>query len=197
NLEEDHKHIFNVIKDNNIISSIASTFMAVVLLVIFLYVAQENILDIISISWDMVVYVMIGAALALPLIVFLLRFIISMPMGIATKVFGIHLFRFVVTYGLEIMQWMVVMPSVAIHKWFVYLGSKMIGSRLPLPGFDLLFLSFSVHISNHLDLDNASIFALMAAVTAVNKLISLSFYSLLSVFGEDRILKEAKEGSEE
>ncbi|MGB1217325.1 MAG: hypothetical protein ACPG5P_05590, partial [Saprospiraceae bacterium] len=34
NLDEDHKHIFNVIKDNNIISSIASTFMAAVLLVI-------------------------------------------------------------------------------------------------------------------------------------------------------------------
>ena len=197
NLEEDHKHIFNVIKDNNIISSIASTFMAIVLLVIFLYVAQDNLLEGIDISFDTVKWVLITALFSLPIIVYLLRFIISMSTAIASKVFGIHLFRFVVTYGLEVMQWMVVMPEIPLHIWFVYLGSKMIGSRLPIPNFDIVFISVSAYISSYLGTDEASILALMAAVTAVNKLINIVFLSLLSIFGEDRIIKDQKAGIEE
>lgn len=196
NLEEDDKHIFNVIKDNNIISSIASTFMAAILLVIFLYVvAQENIFENISIPFDTLKWILIAALFAIPLIVYLLKFLISMSMTIATKVFGVHLFRFVVTYSLEVMQWMVVMPEVPIHLWFVYLGSKMILSRFPLPSIDLIFLSVSATISQKLGMDNASIVALMAAVTAVNKLINVLFFSLLSIFGEDRVLKDAKEAA--
>ncbi len=197
NLEEDNRHIFNVIKDNNIISSIASTFMVAVLFVIVLYVAQENILDVISISRNTIIYIVVGAILALPLIVFLLRYVISMSARVAAKVFVIHLLRVIITYGLEVLQWIVVIPSVPLHVWFAYLAPKMIASRLPLPSQDILFISLTIMVSDYLDMESAAVAGLMAAVAAMNKLIAFLFYSFVAAFGEDRVLMEAKENHSE
>ncbi len=192
NLKEDDKYIFNVIKDNNIISSIASTFMAIILLVIFLYVSQENLLDLISIPWKTVQWILIGAVVLVPIIIYLLRFIISFSAKVAAKVFGVHVFRFVVTYALEVCQWIVVLPLVPIHIWFVYLGSKMITNRIPIPSVDIAFISISIQISNQLGMDEAEIAGLMIAVPAINKTLNLLFYSMLAIFDKKGI-EESKE----
>ncbi|MGK0388348.1 MAG: hypothetical protein ACI94Y_001076 [Maribacter sp.] len=185
NLSESGRHIFNVIKDNNIISTIASTLMAVVLLVISAYVIQETNLDIISISWTTVKWVLISTALLLPVIIYLLRYLISMPPKVAAKIFGIHMFRFIATYGLEMLQWMVVIHEIPIEYWFVFLGSKIILNRLPIPSYDLAFIPVSIAISEQLDIDSARITALMIAIPAINRLINILFYSLLTFFEKD------------
>lgn len=185
NLNESGREIFNVIKDNNIISTIASTLMAIVLLVISVYVIQKTNIEIVTISWTTVKWVLIATALLLPIIIYLLKFLISMPTHVAAKVFGIHMFRFVVTYGLEMLQWMVVIREVPVHYWFVFLGSKIIVNRLPIPSYDLSYIPVAILIANQLGIDEARITALMIAIPAINRLINIIFYSLLTFFEKD------------
>lgn len=188
NLEEDHKHVFNVVKDNNIISSIASTLMALIFFIVYLYLAQESILDFVEISMNTAKWIIIAIIFSLPIVIYLLRFFISMPFKIATIVFGVHTFRFIAAYALEIAQWMVVMPDVPLHVWLVFSGTKMVASRLPfIPNVDLVFVPLSVAIADQVGIDNSQALALFATVFAINKIINIVFYALLTVFGVDRI----------
>lgn len=188
NLEEDHKHVFNVVKDNNIISSIASTLMALIFFVIYLYIAQENLLEFVEISMNTAKWIIIAIIVSLPLVIYLLRFLISMSLKVSAIVFGVHCFRFIAAYGLEIAQWMVVMPFIQLHVWLLYSGTKMIGSRLPfIPNIDLVFIPVTLYISKKLGVDQSQTLALFATVFAINKIISILFYALLSYFGVDRM----------
>ncbi len=196
NLKETDRYIFNVIKDNNIISSIASTFMAVIVLLCFLFFSQETMADIIPLSENAFKWTIIGAVIALPLIIYLLRFIISMTPIMAGKVFTVHTIRFVLAYALEICQWAVVLPEVPLHYWFIYSGSKMVMSRFPIPSVDLLFIPVSISISERLGGPDAEIAALMIAVPAVNKAVNFIFYSLLAIFDKNHKTEMEKSISE-
>ncbi|MDX1639084.1 MAG: hypothetical protein R3281_14025, partial [Balneolaceae bacterium] len=107
-LDESSGYIFGVIKDNNIISSLCSTLVAVVLLSIFLYVGHVNLGELISINRTYL-YIGLGTILfLLGTLVYFRNYVISMPFNTASRIFGIHLARLVFVYTVEIIQWMVV-----------------------------------------------------------------------------------------
>lgn len=178
NLEEDHKHIFNVIKDNNIISSFSSTLMAVLLLTIFIYIGQVNILDFIEISQNVVIGISVLAVIIIVLGIYFKDVLISMDRNTALMVFGIHTIRIVFVYALEVLQWIIIMPEVPLHVWSLFLAARIAASRIPfIPSQDLLFVTISVAISSQLDVDTAGVFGLMVASTFLTKCLSFILYS--------------------
>jgi len=180
-LKEDDKHIFNVIKDNNIISSFASTLLAIILLTIFISVSEVDFLEVIKVSQNVVIGVVIVAIIVIFLGIYFRKYIISMNRNMALKVFGIHVFRIIFVYTLEVLQWMVVLPLVPLHIWFVFLSARIISSRLPfIPSQDLLFVSISLEMSKYMDVSGAGIAGIMIANNFLNKSMNLILYSFFS-----------------
>lgn len=178
NLEEEDKYIFNVIKDNNIISSFASTLLAILLLTIFVYVGQVNFLDFFNISETVLIVVSALAILAIGLGIYFRHYIISMDRNTAIKVFSIHSLRIILVYSLKIVQWALVLPLVPLHVWFVFLSIRIIVSRLPfMPSADLLFVSMSLEASKYMDISGAGIAGIMMATNFLTKTMSFILYT--------------------
>lgn len=180
-LKEEHKYIFNVIKDNNIISSFASTLLAIILLTIFIRVSEVDFLEVIKVSKNVVIAVVLTAIIVIFLGVYFRKYIISMNRNMALKVFSIHVCRIIFVYSLEILQWMIVLPLIPLHIWFVFLSAKIIASRLPfIPSQDLLFVSISLEMSKYMDISGAGIAGIMVANNFLTKIINFILYSYFS-----------------
>ncbi len=180
-LQEDDKYIFNVIKDNNIISSFASTLMAIVLLTVFLSVSEVDFLEVIKVSRGMVMAVLTLAIIVIFLGIYFRKYIISMNRRMALKVFGIHILRIVFVYTFEVLQWVVVMPFVPLHIWLVFLSARIIASRLPfIPSQDLVFVGLSLEMAKYMDVSSAGIAGIMIAINFLTKSMNLILYTYFS-----------------
>jgi hypothetical protein len=179
-LKEDAGYILAVIKDNNIISSLTSTITAIVLLSIFLYVGEINIRQILDIGSFTVVLIVFIVLLIIGLLIYFRNYVISLDAETVLKIFGIHQARILLVYTLEIVQWMVVLPTVPLYVWFTFLSIRIIASRLPVSQ-DLLFVSISIEISQYVDVSNSSIAGIMLASTVLSKVMNLFLYLLLMV----------------
>lgn len=182
NLSESPKKILQVIKDNTIISSLASTITAIVLLSIFLYSVNANVL-----SGDLIntQNLLLGGFILIVLIVLIITFrnkLISVDKKTAQKMFVTHELRILWVYFLEIFQWTLVIPSVPIFAWFTFLSVKIIASRIPLvPNVDLLFIAASVEISKYTAVGEAEIAAILLTSTVLTKILNLVFFLAFSI----------------
>jgi len=179
-LKENDKYIFNVIKDNNIISSFASTLMAVLLLTIFTYTGQVNLSEIIHISRNVVIGVAIFVIIAIFVGIYFRKKIISMRGDLALKIFGIHTSRIILIYTLEVLQWMVVLPLVPLHIWLLFLSAKIISSRLPFIPQDPIFAVFSLELAKYLTVSGAAIAGIIIVNNFMTRSLNLILYSYFS-----------------
>lgn len=198
NLKESSGHVLRIIKDNNIISSVTSTLVSAVLLAIFLYIGQVNLQKVIDLDRT---YVYVGAAAVVAILISLVYFrhyIISMPLETASKIFGIHLFRLIFVYSVEIVQWMIVMPEVPLYIWFTYMAIKIISTRIPfLSSRDLLFIGASLEVSKFLNVSGAGIAGILLASNVLTKLMNLALYLTLSLKGKIVEEKQAPDEDKE
>src|SRR5690625_7706642 len=75
---------------------------------------------------------------------------------IAAIVLGIYAVRLILGQVLQIGQWSVAMPSVALSTWFTFAAVSLIVSRIPfIPSQDLVFLGASVELSTMMDIPTA------------------------------------------
>lgn len=186
NLKESSKHILQIVKDNTIISALASTLTALVLLTIFAGVINLNLLDEKFLNKNTILF---GSIILIVVTALLYRFrssIISVDRRTAWKMFFTHELRIFWVYTLEIIQWMIVIPSVPLFVWFTFLSVKIITSRIPLlPNRDLLFISASLEISKHVDIGEAAIAGILLTSNILTKILNLIFFVLFSIGKED------------
>lgn len=179
-LNESSKTILGFVKDNTILSALASTFTAIVLLTIFAGVMQVNLFQ-----WINKKILIIGGLTLLVILFFLLRSgnsILSVDKKTAWKIFLIHELRIFWVYTLEILTWIVVLPSVAIFVWFSFLSVRIITSRIPfLPNRDLLFISLSIEVAKYVEVPEAAMGGILLTVNILNKVMNLIFFTLFSV----------------
>jgi len=177
NVPVETKKIFQAVKDNMILSSIASTFTAIVLVTIF---ALTGTVDFLSFIAPKTAAMILGllAVLLIGLFFFSHR-LISMSKKVAFKIYGIHQIRLLFVYGLEVVNWSLVIPEIPWSIWFTFMAVKIISSRIPfLPSQDVLFISIGIEFSKHLAISSAAIGGLLLAGNIVSKIISLVFFSV-------------------
>ena len=175
--------ILKTIRDQNIVSSAASTMVALVLVAIFLYTGQLTVTDLIGqpetayVVGGVVVLILLTA-----LAVRLRRFLFSMAFKTANYIFTVHLVRLVIGQATQIAMWAVAMPEVPLRIWFTYAALSIIVTRIPfVPNRDLIFMGFAVSLSGVLGVSEAGIFAMLTAIFIVGKVINLAFFSGLSL----------------
>jgi hypothetical protein len=182
NLKVSHTEAFKVIKDNNILSSLASTFIVFGLLITFLLSGQITLLDYLENS-NPVVYIS-AIVFVLILLAVLYRYrklIFSMSRKLAIPVLGIHMGRFILANFFQVLLWSIILPEVPITVWFTYLSFSLIVSRIPfIPNSDFLFIGFSIEAADLLSVSSAEIAGLFVTQSIMDKLLNAVFYLIFS-----------------
>lgn len=172
------KEAFKTIKDNNILSSVASTLFSIALLSVFIFTDQIKILDFL-IEKNAVYYSISGIVIAI-ISILLYRFrkiIISMNPENALKVFGIHFFRLLFVQVLNLLMYYVVLPDVELYTWFIYIALEIIISRVPfIPSRDIIYTGMSISIASAIGVSQEEIAGIMLAKLALNKIGSFLSY---------------------
>ena len=178
--------ILKTIRDQNIVSSAASTMVALVLVAIFLYTGQLTVTALIG--QPEAAYVVGGAVVLIlltALAVRLRRYLFSMAFKAANFIFIVHFVRLVIGQAMQIAMWAVAMPEVPLRIWFTYAALSIIVTRIPfVPNRDLIFMGFAVSLSGVLGVSEAGLVAMLAALTIVGKVINLVFFSVLSLLNQ-------------
>lgn len=183
------KQAFKDIRDMNIISSAASTFIALGILAIFILTGKIRAMDYIF-SQSTGDY-LIGGFVLLLIFIAAYRFrkyLFSMPFNMASKVFTIHSVRMVLVFIAQILQWHIVLPDVNLDIWFTFLSVNIIISRIPfIPSHELVATGTNIELAKVLNAPVAGIAGLFLVHNVLDKLLNLSFYTYYSVTGQTAI----------
>jgi len=183
NIDAPDREILKTIRDQNIVSSGASTSVALILLLFFLYTGQLSLTDMLG---ESKVVVLIAGAVALFVLgimaVRLRKYLFAMATKTAGTIFAIHVVRLVTSQMLQIAMWTVALPEVSLKVWFTYAALYIIVTRIPFVPHDLIFTGVAVSLSDPIGIAKASLFALFAAIAVVNWVVSLILFFGLSLF---------------
>lgn len=172
------KQIFKDIRDMNIISSAASTFVALGMLLILITTDKIRAFDYIF-SWNSGDYI-IMAGVGVAIIWAGLRFrkyLFSMAFNIAGPVFLLHAIRMVLIYCAQILQWYIVLPDIGLDIWFTFLSVNIIISRIPfIPNAELVSTGANIGLAKVLDAPVAAVAGLFLVHNVLDKILNLLFY---------------------
>ncbi|SHK30235.1 hypothetical protein [Rhodothermus profundi] len=162
-------HLLRTIKDNTILSSVASTVAVVVLVSGTVLGGQFALVDLIGPAADPVY--LVAGALALgvlgALAVRFRRAIFYVPGRMAGMLLGVHVLRFFAMYALQVLQWWVVLPEAPLRVWATILVVGTATNRIPfLPATDLLALGAVLGMTHLLEA-SAAVLAGMLVVRSV------------------------------
>lgn len=193
-IKHSQKEILHVLKDNVIISSSASTLVAVILLIIFFSLGRIKIPQ----EWlnPKIIHLLVLGFCIILTIGFFSKFrkrIFFLKKKIIIKIFLLHIARLIFVQGIQILQWMVVLPEVPIVNWFTLLAVQIIITRIPLlPSRDLIFMGTGIEMSNMISASNSSLAAMLLANSVINKLLNLLFFILVFISTRKTKTKEHK-----
>ena len=183
NVDLPRKELLKTIRDTNIVSSAASTMIALVLLGVFLYVDHLSMTDLIgdhSLS-DFVGGGLLGVVLVLLGLRFR-KYLFSMAAQTALLIFAIQGLRLVLGQALQIAQWSVMMPAVPLSVWFTFAAISIILTRIPfILNHNLVFMGVGVELSSSLGIPEAAMFSMLAVLVVLDKLMNFSLLALIAL----------------
>ncbi len=174
--------LISVIKDNAILSALASAVVTMVLIVDFVITGRARWIA----GWlegvtGPLVAVCIAGVLIVPFAVRLRGKLFGLSIRVACQILSIHVVRILAVALLQATQWAVVLPAEPWTVWITFLTVQMVISRLPLvPNRDLLFLSAALEMSHIVDGPRAAMAGLLLAGGALTQGSNLLFFVLTS-----------------
>lgn len=196
------RELIHSIKDNAIISSVASTTVALGLLGIFFLSGIVVLPEIIERHG--VAYTVGGVLVAAVIIYAAVKFrraVLKLPGRLLITLFGLHVCRLLLVQVLQILQWKVVVPEIDLSVWFTFLAIQIIMQGIPLlPSRDLLFVSAGIEMAGVLEISRAAIAGLFVLQSVLDKCTNLTAFIVVSLW-DRRALDDFPglegEGSEE
>ncbi len=190
--------ILKDIKDNNILSSISSTIIAVGLLSAFVLTDQIKLFKWLPTPNSWYISAGIIALIILGFVLYKFRhFIISMRFKTAGSIFAIHSVRLLLIQFVQILQWHIELPHIPLHIWFTFVAIQLIMSRIPfLPNQDLLFFGASIKLTGVMHIPKAEIAGLLLANQVVGKIISFALFSMTSLLKEKQLMPDIQKQEE-
>jgi hypothetical protein len=176
------KEILAVIRDNNILSTVSSTMIAVLLIGIFLTFGHIGFNEIIGREGRLWLPWILLVITALIVIAWHYRRLwFSLSRREAMYILSVHTLRLLAVHALELLQWVVAIPVVSMTNWFSLMAAKIATSRIPLlPNKDLLFVSIVIGLSGTFGIPQAELASMLLVSSVMNKLINVGFFTWLS-----------------
>lgn len=162
------------IKDNNILSSLSSTFISVILLIFFLTQGYINIEDYIPQIENKLMYLWIGLGVAVVLLIgYKFRnYILSVSLREAAQISGIYTGRLILTNLIQIVQYKIAEPTVPWAVWFSLMAVQIMSTRIPfLPSRSVLYVSVAIEMSVMLNVPETRLVGVLTANLILKKLI--------------------------
>lgn len=166
-----YRQIFETVKDNTVISSVASTSVAFLLLAIFFFTGQIELLT----QYLPEQSSLLAAGMAIFILVVAVgvnfrRTIFSLPPSLLLLIGAGHLTRFVLNNGFQVTQWAVVIPGVSVGSWITLLSLHIIINQVPfVPSRGLVFLSAGVGLSGPLQIPEAALASMLLAQALIDQ----------------------------
>jgi hypothetical protein len=181
--------LMHAIKDNAIVSSVASTIVAFGLLAGFLFSGYVALPD--TIAEHEVLY-LIGAIIVAAIVIAVgVRFrtaVFGLAGRMLVAVFGLHIARLLVVMTLQILEWEVVVPEVDLEIWFTFLSLQIITGRIPfLPSRDLIFMAAGIELAGAVQVSKAAIAGVLGVHSVLDKTLNLLLFSAVSVWDRQTI----------
>ena len=176
--------IFHGIKDNAILSSIASTGIAFGLLAFFVMsgimplpdAVQNNIwMYVIGTVFILVILIAVGVQIR--------KSVFKLPGRILGLLLGLHAGRILLAQALQITAWMVVEPEVPVEIWFAFLAVQIMTGRIPLlPSKDLIFVAIGIEMAGTINLDPALIAGLLGMQSVIDKSTNVTAFAIFTTW---------------
>ena len=194
------RRLAETIRDQNIVSSIASTAVAVGLCTFYLTNGRLPISRIgerlAAASGVYGLGLGLGLAIAAALAYRYRRYLFSMSLKVAGLVLALHVVRLLLGQAVQIWQWELGAPAGTVEVWFTLSAASIIANRIPLlPSRDLLFVSAGVALSESLQLGTAAVSGMLLVNAMLAKVVSFGLYAGLSMVDKGRP-REAAAASE-
>lgn len=188
------------IKDNLILSSVASILVAVLVLVLLLasgYVALDELLGNATPG-----YVAVGGfalVLVVGLFVRFRRTIFAVGARTLGVLFGIHFGRFFLSSILQVVQWWVVLPDAPFSAWATLLVVFIVTNRIPfLPSRDLVFAGVGIEASASLGVPGPAVAGMLITRSVIDRVLNFGFFTLFTLTDREEIFDlEAEDRSGE
>ena len=182
-LSRPNRQIIGPIKDNNIISAIASTSFAVCLVGILIMTDSILFPDAIAnASLIQGLSVLAVIAILLAVVVKFRHAIFHVPVKSLVLFFGVHATRMIVVSVLQVIQWSLVLPKTSLSILLTLLTVQIVANRIPvLPVKDLVFLSVSVQLTVMLDLSSAAVAGMLLTSIVLSRLMNLAILFVVGV----------------
>jgi hypothetical protein len=183
--EKSKRRAFDIVKDNNIISSVASIVLvsALLLVLFFFHYGGEGVGDYLLILGYVFGYILLLIAVV---VVMARTNIYSLSMRDTWYLTSVHSIRILFISAVQILQWYLAISDITVWELFVILSVHMVISRIPiLPAKDLIFISGSIELTNYLDISTSELAAIMVLNSLIDKILSGgSFYFISKVEGK-------------
>ncbi len=180
--DQSKRRVFDIVKDNNIISSVASIVLisALLLVLMIMYYSSDDVRDYLLITGYVMGYILL---LVTVVIVMARTNIYSLNMRDTWYLTWVHSTRILFVSAVQILQWYLAITGISVWELFVILSVQMVLSRIPiLPAKDLIFISGSIELTNYLDISTSELAAIMVLNSLIDKVISGgSFYFISKV----------------
>jgi hypothetical protein len=169
--------VLRTIRDNNIVSSFASTSVAIALLAAFVFTGQIQINNWL-IDYNRLHVAMAGIVIV---VVVLLaarfrRYLYSLSLKLTVALFAIYVTRLLIANVLQVTQWAVVEPQVPMQTWFTFLAMMIIMDRIPLlPNRDLIFMGIGLQLAAVTAVAPAAMAGMLLVNSVMAKALNLSF----------------------
>jgi len=174
-----YRTILGTIKDTTIISSVASTSVAFLLLAVFFFTGQIDLLT----QYLPAQSSTLGAGVAIVILVVSVgvnfrRTIFSLPSSLLLFIGAGHLTRFLLNNGFQVTQWAVVIPEVSVGSWITLLALYIIINQVPfVPSRSLVFMSAGVGLSGPLHIPEAALASMLLTQTLLDRTLNLLTYA--------------------
>lgn len=179
-----NKQAFKDIRDMNIISSAASTFVALGLLLVLVLTGQIRAIDYLFnaqyFAGTGIAEYLIGAILLSLFVLIAYRFrkyLFSMSLVVSAKIFLIHFVRMIFLYSAQILQWHIVLPDLSLEIWFTFLSVNIVISRIPfLPSQEFVATGTNIEVAKVIGAPVASVTGLFIVHNVLDKMLNLVMY---------------------
>lgn len=175
----DDAKAFAAVKDNAIASSLASNTILVLLVTGFVVAGKVVLVDIIGPQNPIAIGVVVaGVAILGATFVRFRRSILSHAARVVGILFGVHCLRFIVMYGLQILQWWVVLPDAPLSVWATMLVVGTLTNRIPfLPARDMFTIGAILGVSGFLDASQAVVAGMLVTKSAIDKVLNAVLFT--------------------
>ena len=179
----ENRQVLSTIKDNNVLSSLASNGFTLLLLIVFMAFGQLT--AVLRADPELGVYFAVAGVAVAVITTLIVRFrdrILAVPPKVARPVLAIHVGRNILLLALQTAQWAVVFPQVPLSTWLMFLTAQLVLTRLPfLPNQDLLLVGLSMSIMVYIDAPEAAVAGMFLASGALFQIVNVVMYALTSI----------------